>query len=81
MSERVTGGSNEDAERPTTALDPGLRSEFEASLRRPLRQRLDYSFIKTHKPVLDDAAWRSFDTMEEYRRWCRDELPPWLGYG
>jgi len=56
-------------------------AEFEAAARRPLRTRLRYAFIRTYKPVLDDAAYRSFDTMEEYRRWCEDNLPGWLGYG
>jgi len=56
-------------------------AEFEAAARRPLRTRLRYAFIRTYKPVLDDAAYRSFDTMEEYRRWCEDNLPDWLGYG
>jgi hypothetical protein len=28
---------------------------------------MKYAFIRTYKPVLDDAAYRSFDTMEEYR--------------
>ena len=54
--------------------------EFEAAARRPLRIRLDYSFIKTYKPVMDDATFRSFDTMEDYRRWCEQNLPRWLGY-
>jgi len=54
--------------------------EFEAAARRPLKVRLDYSFIKTYKPVMDDATFRSFDTMEEYRRWCEENLPRWLGY-
>jgi hypothetical protein len=40
-----------------------------------------YSFIHTYKPVMDDAKYRSFDTMEEYRRWCEENLPSWLGYG
>jgi len=22
----------------------------------------------------------SFDTMEEYRQWCKNNLPDWLGY-
>lgn len=61
-------------------IDPELRKEFDAAARRTLQQRLDYCFIHTHKPVLDDAAWRSFDTMEDYRRWCREHLPAWLGY-
>jgi hypothetical protein len=56
-------------------------AEFEAAARRPLATRLKYAFIKTYKPVLDDAKFRSFDTMEEYRQWCEKELPSWLGYG
>ena len=55
--------------------------EFEAAARRPLSMRMRYAFIHTHKPVLDDATYRSFATTEEYRRWCRDNLPQWLGYG
>jgi hypothetical protein len=55
--------------------------EFEAAARRPLEMRMRYAFIKTYKPVLDDASYRSFDTMEDYRRWCEENLPSWLGYG
>jgi hypothetical protein len=56
-------------------------AEFEAASRRSLEQRFRYSFIKTYKPVLDDAEYRSFDTMAEYRDWCEKNLPDWLGYG
>ena len=56
-------------------------AEFEAAARRPLRQRFRYAFIKTYRPVLDDAPYRSFQTMEDYRRWCEKNLPDWLGYG
>jgi hypothetical protein len=38
------------------------------------------SFIHTYKPVMDDAAYRSFDTMQDYRDWCEKNLPDWLGY-
>jgi hypothetical protein len=55
--------------------------EFEAAARRPLEQRMKYAFIRTYKPVLDDAPIRLFDTMEDYRRWCEANLPDWLGYG
>ena len=55
-------------------------AEFEAAARRPLRTRMRYAFIRTHKPVLDDGAYRSFDTTAEYRRWCEANLPVWLGY-
>jgi hypothetical protein len=54
--------------------------EFEAAARRPLRARWKYSFVHTYKPVLDDARFRAFDTMEDYRRWCDENLPEWLGY-
>ena len=47
-------------------------AEFEAAARRPLEQRLRYAFVRTY---------RSFDTMEQYRRWCEGNLPDWLGYG
>jgi hypothetical protein len=55
--------------------------DFEAAARRPLAVRIRYSFIHTYKPVLDDARFRAFDTMEEYRQWCEGNLPEWLGYG
>jgi hypothetical protein len=57
------------------------QEEFEAAARRPLAQRLRYAFVRTHKPVLDDEPYRSFDSMGEYRRWCEEHLPSWLGYG
>ena len=55
--------------------------EFEAAARRPLAQRMKYAFIRTYKPVLDDAPFRAFDTMHDYRAWCEATLPEWLGYG
>jgi hypothetical protein len=62
-------------------IPPDVFADFEAAARRPLEQRLRYAFIKTYKPVLDDAPYRSFETMEEYRQWCEANLPKWLGYG
>ena len=56
-------------------------ADFDAAARRPLALRFRYAFIHTYKPVLDDAGYRSFDTMEDYRRWCEEHLPAWLGYG
>ena len=76
-----------DASRPDTndPPDPEVSSawlaEFEAAARRPLETRFRYAFIHTYKPVLDDAGFRAFETMAEYRRWCEDHLPDWLGYG
>ncbi len=55
--------------------------EFEAASKRSLETRMRYAFIKTYKPVLDDASYRAFDSMAEYRAWCEANLPDWLGYG
>ena len=55
--------------------------DFEAASRRTLEERMRYAFIRTYKPVLDDAEYRSFDSMADYRRWCEQNLPSWLGYG
>ena len=55
-------------------------ADFEAAARRPLPLRWKYAFIHTYKPVMDDAQYRSFDTTEQYRQWCEDNLPEWLGY-
>lgn len=57
------------------------RRDFEAAAQRSLEQRMKYAFIKTYKPVLDDAPFRAFDSMAEYRKWCEEHLPSWLGYG
>jgi hypothetical protein len=65
---------------PRAGLDPEDWEDFEAAAKRPIEQHIRNSFIKTYKPVLDDAEYRSFDSMEQYRQWCRDNLPDWLGY-
>jgi hypothetical protein len=56
-------------------------AEFEAAARRSLAQRFRYAFVRTYKPVLDDARYRSFESLAEYRSWCEQNLPAWLGYG
>jgi hypothetical protein len=43
-----------------------LLAEFEANAKRPLKTRMRYAFLRTYKPVLRDARYRSFDTIEEY---------------
>jgi len=76
MSER-----REITDREKTPIDSEWLLDFEAAARRPLEQRMRYAFIKTYKPVLDDGGFRSFDTMADYRSWCEENLPDWLGYG
>ena len=84
MSSRRTSARDaqtEESARTDESIPREWLEDFEAAARRPLRTRMRYAFIKTYKPVLDDAPYRSFDTMEDYRRWCEDNLPDWLGYG
>ena len=74
--------SNSQDSLPSDAAIPAeLLAEFKAAAARPLATRLKYAFIKTYKPVLDDAPYRTFNTTAEYRRWCEENLPAWLGYG
>lgn len=65
---------------PTAEIPADWLAEFEAAAKRPVEERLKYAFIRTYKPVLDDAPFRAFDTMEDYRQWCEKNLPSWLGY-
>jgi hypothetical protein len=58
-----------------------FRRQCERNLKRSVADRMRYGFNYVYKPVLDDAEWRSFETMAEYRQWCRDNLPTYLGYG
>ena len=58
-----------------------FRDQCERNLQRSVAERMRYGFNYVYKPVLDDAEWRSFDSMEQYRRWCRENLPEYLGYG
>jgi hypothetical protein len=66
---------------PDTRVPAEWLADFEAAARRPLATRFRYAFIHTYKPVLDDAPFRAFDTTADYRRWCEENLPDWLGYG
>jgi hypothetical protein len=66
---------------PDSATLAAWIEEFEAAAQRPLELRMRYAFIKTYKPVMDDARFRAFDTTADYRRWCEENLPDWLGYG
>ncbi len=40
-----------------------------------------YAFVHTYTPVMDDEPYRSWESTAEYRRWCDENLPDWLGYG
>ncbi len=57
-----------------------FRDQCRRQMDRPMEQRIKYGFYRTYKPVLDDAPWRAFESMAEYRAWCEANLPEYLGY-
>lgn len=57
-----------------------FREQCRRQLARSLDERIKYGFFKMYKPVLDDAAVRTFETMAEYRKWADENLPRYLGY-
>src|SRR6476620_4370829 len=79
MGSGPKGGASMAEGRERDAIPREWLEEFEAAARRSLETRMRYAFIQTYKPVLDDAKFRAFDTMEQYRRWCEQALPDWLG--
>jgi hypothetical protein len=57
-----------------------FRDQCRRQMERPMELRIKYGFCRMYKPVLDDAPWRAFDTMKEYRAWCEANLPAYLGF-
>ena len=47
--------------------DEAFRDQCRRQMERPLAARIKYGFNRVKKPVLDDAPWRSFNSMAEYR--------------
>jgi hypothetical protein len=60
--------------------DEAFRDQCRRPMDRPLALRIKYGFNRVYKPGLDDAPWRSFKSMAEYRVWCAANLPDFLGY-
>lgn len=58
-----------------------FRQQCERNLQRSVAERMRYGFCYVYKPVMDDVPWRSFDSTAAYRKWCRENLPEYLGYG
>jgi hypothetical protein len=57
-----------------------FREQCRRQSARPLALRIRYGFNYAHKPVLDDAPWRAFNSMAEYRACCEANLPEYLGF-
>ncbi len=62
------------------ADDEAWREQCRQQLNRDVLTRIKYGFCHVHKPVLDDAPLRTFATMAEYRAWCDESLPAYLGF-
>jgi hypothetical protein len=56
------------------------REQCRRQLQRHVMTRIKYGFCHVHKPVLDDVKIRGFATMKDYREWCIQKLPAYLGY-
>jgi hypothetical protein len=78
---KIMAAHEQEKESSSCGIPAEWLAEFEAAAKRPLKTRFRYAFIRTYKPVLDDAEFRAFDTTADYRRWCNENLPDWLGYG
>ncbi|MEW6685831.1 MAG: hypothetical protein AB1393_06455 [Candidatus Edwardsbacteria bacterium] len=57
-----------------------LRLDFQDGLLRSNKERIELGFISMKLPVIDDVPYRTFETMDEYRKWANKNLPKWLGY-
>ena len=57
-----------------------FREQCRRQMNRSLEDRMKYGFCRVYRPVLDDAKVRVFDTTKEYREWCAENLPAYLGF-
>ncbi len=64
-----------------TGEESARREQCRTQLARDVLTRIKYGFCHVHKPVVDDAPDRAFGSMAEYRAWCEQSLPKYLGYG
>jgi hypothetical protein len=57
-----------------------FREQCRRQMARPIEERIKYGFYRIYRPVMDDAPWRSFESMQAYRDWCEANLPEYLGH-
>jgi DNA primase catalytic subunit len=54
--------------------------QCERQLKRSLAERIRFGFFRNPDPVRDANVNRSFNTLEEYRRFCEANYPAHFGY-
>jgi hypothetical protein len=57
-----------------------FRDQCRRQMQRPLELRIKYGFCRRIKPASDQISMRAFKTMAEYRAWCEENLPDYLGF-
>ncbi|CAN5304775.1 hypothetical protein BH23VER1_BH23VER1_15030 [soil metagenome] len=69
---------------PTTtsgeAEDQQFREQCRRQMARPVETRMKYGFCRVHRPVLDTPGVRVFESTADYRQWCAEHLPAYLGF-
>ena len=57
-----------------------FRRQCVRQLARPLSARIRYGFFRNPNPVRDSNQNLAFDSMSEYRKFCKDSYPEFFGY-
>ena len=57
-----------------------LKLNFSDGISHTIQERIELGFIPMKIPIVDDAPYRIFNSMNRYREWTNKSLPRWLGY-
>jgi hypothetical protein len=57
-----------------------FHAKCEQYLEMSIDERIERGFFWEYKPVLDDEPYRSFEKMEDYRKWAHENVPREYGY-
>lgn len=57
-----------------------FRMQCRRQLARPVSERIRFGFFRNPNPVRDSNLNFAFGSMQEYRRYCERNYPPYYGY-
>jgi hypothetical protein len=57
-----------------------FRDQCRRQMERPLALRIKYGFVRPLNQTQNESGCRVFETMADYRSWCENNLPAYLGY-